>query len=69
MLCTISNGMNLLEKIRKDLPMHVHIIYFNANIQPLLDYTCNIWGSCYEKLNTNTIKVVPPLSLKSIWLL
>lgn len=42
MLCTISNRINLLQKIRKYLPMHIRIIYFNAYILPLFDYCCNI---------------------------
>ena len=48
MSITISNRINLLQKIRKYLPMHIRIIYFNAYILPLFDYCCNIWGSCCE---------------------
>ena len=51
----ISSKINLLQKIRNYLPMHVRVIFFNAYILPLFDYCCNIWGNCnaycLDKLN------------------
>ena len=44
MSCVISSRINLLLKIRKYLPMHIRIIYFNAYILPLFDYCCTILG-------------------------
>ena len=40
----IANKINLLQKIRHYLPMHIRIIFFNAYILPLFDYCCTIWG-------------------------
>ena len=51
----ISSKINLLQKIRNYLPMHVRVIFFNAYILPLFDYCFNIWGNCnaycLDKLN------------------
>ena len=38
----ISSKINLLQKIRKFLPMHIRMIFFNAYILPLFDYCCTI---------------------------
>ena len=61
MSAAISSRINLLLKIRRFLPMHIRIIYFNAYILPLFDYCCTIWGDCA----TNGLEKLEKLLKKS----
>ena len=46
---SLTSKIALLLKIRKFLPLKIRILYFNAYIQPLINYCLTIWGNCSKQ--------------------
>ena len=65
-LCSqLSSRLALLQRIKKYLPYHVRILYYNAYCLPILDYCCSIWGSaskasldCILKLQKRAARII-----------
>ena len=44
----LTNKLSLLNKIKRYLPKDCRILYYNAYIQPIMDYCDTIWGNCTQ---------------------
>ena len=45
--------LSILRTVRKYLPTHIRILYYNYYVKPQLPYCCCIWGHCSKKRYRN----------------
>ena len=50
----VNYKLSLLRRIKKYLPTHARIMFYNFYVLPLIDYCCSVWGNC-SKENQNVI--------------
>ena len=66
LLCSrISSKLSLLQRLKRYLPYHIRILFYNAYVLPILDYCCSVWGSatkgsleCILKLQKRAARII-----------
>lgn len=46
---TVLFKLSILRRIRKYLPKHTRILFYNYYVKPHLDYCCSVWGNCSKR--------------------